>query len=140
MNQKDLEQLKLLSTFHYILAVLAALFACFPIIHLIIGIFFLVAGSENWNDGEAPPAFFGWIFIILASFFIVVGWIFAICIAFAGKFLARHIRYKYCFVVACISCLFMPFGTVLGVFTIVVLNRPSVKEIFGETLPEGISA
>jgi len=30
-----------------------------------------------------------------------------------------------------VECMFMPFGTVLGVFTIIVLMRPSVKEIFG---------
>jgi hypothetical protein len=35
-----------------------------------------------------------------------------------------------CFVVAAIECIFMPFGTVLGVFTIIVLSRPSVKALF----------
>jgi hypothetical protein len=29
-----------------------------------------------------------------------------------------------------IECVFMPFGTVLGVFTLVVLTRPSVKPLF----------
>ena len=32
---------------------------------------------------------------------------------------------------AAISCAFMPFGTVLGVFTLIVLLRPGVKELFG---------
>jgi hypothetical protein len=32
--------------------------------------------------------------------------------------------------VACVECLSMPFGTVFGVFTILVLNRASVKELF----------
>ena len=36
----------------------------------------------------------------------------------------------YCLVMAGIECLFMPFGTVLGVFTIIVLMRESVKEMF----------
>jgi len=36
---------------------------------------------------------------------------------------------------ACIECLFMPFGTVLGVFTILVLVRESVKQLFGVELP-----
>jgi hypothetical protein len=31
---------------------------------------------------------------------------------------------------AAVECLFMPFGTVLGIFTIVVLNRDSVKPLF----------
>jgi hypothetical protein len=32
--------------------------------------------------------------------------------------------------VAALCCAFFPFGTVLGVFTILVLVRPSVKALF----------
>jgi hypothetical protein len=32
---------------------------------------------------------------------------------------------------ACILCLFTPLGTILGVFTIIVLSRQSVKELYG---------
>jgi hypothetical protein len=31
---------------------------------------------------------------------------------------------------ACIQCAFFPFGTVLGVFTIITLSRERVKELF----------
>jgi hypothetical protein len=37
---------------------------------------------------------------------------------------------RLCFAMAGVECIFMPFGTVLGVFTILVLNRQSVKELF----------
>jgi hypothetical protein len=61
----------------------------------------------------------------------------AICIIIAGRFLAQHKRYLFVFVVACCQCVFMPFGTVLGVFTIVLLSRESVKSAFGasEVMP-----
>ncbi len=36
-------------------------------------------------------------------------------------------------VMAGIECLFMPFGTALGVFTIIVLIRDDVKTMFGTT-------
>jgi hypothetical protein len=36
----------------------------------------------------------------------------------------------FCLVMASITCMFMPFGTVLGVFTLIVLMRPSVKPLF----------
>jgi len=58
------------------------------------------------------------------------GWIFAVIIFLTGRFLAKRKRYMFCLVIACVECLFMPFGTVLGVFTIIVLMRPSVKELF----------
>ena len=35
---QDSEHLKMLALFHYIVGGLAALFACFPIIHLVLGI------------------------------------------------------------------------------------------------------
>jgi hypothetical protein len=73
---------------------------------------------------------FGWIFIIIGSGFILLGWAFAVCIICAGRYLALQVRYMFCMVMAAIECIFMPFGTVLGVFTIVVLARPSVKEMF----------
>ena len=37
MNE-DLQYLKLLSIFHYVVGGLAALFACFPIMYIVIGI------------------------------------------------------------------------------------------------------
>jgi hypothetical protein len=48
-----------------------------------------------------------------------------------GRNLARKQRYTYCLVMAVITCLSFPFGTALGVFTIVVLMRPAVKQMFG---------
>jgi hypothetical protein len=44
-------------------------------------------------------------------------------------------EYTFCLVMAGVACMFMPFGTVLGVFTIIVLLRDSVKELFGVTEP-----
>jgi hypothetical protein len=55
---------------------------------------------------------------------------FAVLVLVAGSFIARRTHYTFCFVAACVECLFMPFGTVLGVFTILVLNRQSVKGLF----------
>ena len=36
----------------------------------------------------------------------------------------------FCLVIAALLCMITPFGTVLGVFTIIVLVRPSVKLLF----------
>jgi hypothetical protein len=37
---------------------------------------------------------------------------------------------SFALVIACIKCLFVPFGTILGVFTIVALSRESMKALF----------
>lgn len=126
---KDEEHLKLLSIFHYVVGGIAACFACFPIIHLIMGIVMLAGGFQD-SSGKGPPAAVGLIFVIMALLTMSVGWTLAICLIIAGKRLAKRKRHNFCFVIACVSCIFMPFGTVLGVFTIIVLMRPSVKELF----------
>jgi hypothetical protein len=66
----------------------------------------------------------------LGSFFFLLGLATALCILISGRALAKCTRYWFVFVIACIECLFMPFGTILGVFTLIVLSRESVKKLF----------
>jgi hypothetical protein len=127
---QDEYQLRLLSIFHYVVAGLAGLFALFPIFHLAIGLLFILAPHEFESNGEPPPAWVGWIFVIMASVFITLGWTFAGFVLAAGRFLAKRKRYLFCLVMAGIECAFTPIGTVLGVFTIIVLMRESVKQLF----------
>jgi hypothetical protein len=129
MNE-DREYLKLLSIFHYVVGGLAALFACFPIIYIAVGILAVYAPGTMDSEGDALPALFGWIFIIVGAGLILLGWAFAVFMIIAGRYLARQVHYLFCMVVAAIECIFMPFGTVLGVFTIIVLAKPSVKKMF----------
>jgi hypothetical protein len=127
---EDLEHLKLLSIFHYVLAGFTALFACFPIIHLSIGISMLSASFSNNSPTSGPLPLFGLMFVIIPAIIILLGWAFAICIFLAGRYLASKQHRLFCLVIAGLNCAFAPFGTVLGVFTIVVLMRPSVKDLF----------
>jgi hypothetical protein len=126
----DSEHLKLLSIFHYVVGGMAAFFACIPILHLVLGLFFILVPEKFGHGSQQPPALIGWFFVVFASIFILLGWVFAVLVLVSGKFIAWRRHYAFCFVVACVECLFMPFGTVLGVFTILVLNRQSVKELF----------
>ncbi|UCF00460.1 MAG: hypothetical protein JSV82_02745 [Planctomycetota bacterium] len=132
MTMNHEEQLRLLSIFHYIVGGLAAFFACFPTIHLVMGIA-IVLGVFEECSGKGPPAVIGYILILMALMLIACGWGLAICLIAAGRCLSRKKHYVFCLVIAAIGCVFMPFGTVLGVFTIIVLMRPSVKELFAAT-------
>src|SRR5215813_9251858 len=131
MNQ-DTEHLRLLAIFHYVVAGLAALFSLFPLIYTTIGaIFIFVARHGTQKPGEElPPEFLGWIFVGLGSFFFLLGIAMAIFILIAGRYLSHHKGYSFALVMACIECLFIPFGTILGVFTIIALSRDSVKALF----------
>ncbi len=136
---QDEEHLRLLSIFHYVAAAMAALIALFPIIHLVLGLFLVFAPEKIEPAGEAPPAWFGWMFVTLAGIFIVVGWVLAALVLTTGRFLARRKHYLFCLVMAGVECIFIPLGTVLGVFTIIVLMREPVKQLFtaNKTAPPG---
>ncbi len=131
MNQ-DREHLRLLAIFHYVVAGLAALFSLFPLLYITMGAVFIFAARHGTaKPGEdLPPEFLGWIFAVLGSLLFLTGIAMAICILIAGRSLALRKRYLFALVMGCIECLFIPFGTILGVFTIVVLSRESVKVLF----------
>ncbi len=127
MNQ-DHEHLRLLSIFHYIHGVLMGLSVC------LLGCFAsfplglpLALAADSGPEGEV----LGWITVALVGCFgICLPLGLGLAILMTGSNLTSHTGHTFCFIVACIECLSMPIGTVLGVFTIVVLMRPSVKELF----------
>ena len=129
---RDTEHLRLLAIFHYVAAGLAAFFSFFPLLYATIGgIFVFVSRHGTPKPGEElPPEFVGWIFVGLGLVLFLLGIAMAICIFIAGRCLSRRKAYSFALVVACIECLFVPFGTILGVFTIVALSRESVRALF----------
>ncbi len=128
---EDIEHLRLLAIFHYIVGSLALLLACFPLIHVTIGsIFIYAAGQAHSASGDAPPEIVGWILVFFGLAFFILGIAFGVALLWSGRCLARRKNYSFSFITACIECLFLPFGTVLGVFTLVVLSRESVKALY----------
>jgi hypothetical protein len=122
----------LLAIFRYIVTGLAAFFSFFPLLYTTIGAIFIVVARHGTSkpDEELPPEFLGWIFVGLGSFLFLLGIAMAICILIAGRCLSYCKCYTFTLVMACVECLFIPFGTILGVFTIIALSRESVKALF----------
>lgn len=134
MNQ-DEEHLKLLSIFHYVVGAMIAIGGCFPIFHLAFGIFFLAAPDEVFEgSGDAPPEefrrAFGAFFTVIAAGIILTIWTMAAGVVYSGRCMSARSNHTLSLIVAGILCTFMPFGTVLGVFTLIVLLRPSVKSLY----------
>jgi len=135
---RDQEHLQLLSIFHYVVAGLAALFSFFPLLYTIIGTIFIFAARHGTaKSGEdLPPEFLGWIFAVIGLGLFLFRLAIAFCVLIAGRSLALRKRYSFAMVMACIECIFVPFGTILGVFTIVVLSRQSVRGLFAALTPQ----
>lgn len=133
LSTEDQKHLRLLSIFHYIVAGIQGLFSLFPLIHFTMGAYmffspqtFCPAGSLS----KCPPPFIGLLLMIVGGIFVLLGLTLALGIALNGRFIARHQHWLTCIIIAGLECMLFPFGTVLGVFTIIVLNKPHVKAVF----------
>lgn len=129
---RDEEHLRLLYIFHYVLAALYALFALFPIIHVVIGIGILTNPESFQGDNSEPfdASLIGLVFIVIGGLIILLGLLHAGLTAWSGRCMQLRKWRTFSLVVAGLNCLAIPFGTVLGVFTIVVLERPGVRALY----------
>lgn len=131
------EHLRLLSIFHYIVGGLGFLVSLFPIFHFGFGIFMLFSDSFIPAEVDFPDDFpnkiFGGAMAGIAGLMMLLGFILSSLVIFAGRKIARRERRIFCIVIAGILCMFAPFGTALGIFTIIVLTKPESRELFNET-------
>ncbi|MEO0984602.1 MAG: hypothetical protein AAFY20_03530 [Cyanobacteria bacterium J06639_14] len=131
INQKDLEHLRLLSLFHYVLGGVVAALSLFSLLHISVGLAFLLSPETySQSDGTEFAAEFGLMFLAGGLAVLIIGLTLALCLIISGRSLAKRKRYWFSFVVACIECINVPMGTVLGVFTLIVLCRESVKSLY----------
>jgi hypothetical protein len=129
----DEEHLKMLSIFYYVLGGVSALLACIPIIHVTIGLFLItLSSSAHSAPGGRPPVIIGLLFVIIGGTVMLLGWTLAALKIYAGYCISKRKKRIFCLVIAVISCLGIPVGTVLGVFTFIVLMRPSVKDLYSQ--------
>lgn len=128
MDRTD-EHLQILSVFHYVVAGLAAAFSFLPVFHLAIGIAILTGAFKSGHE-EGALQVMGCFLAALAIFIILAGLTFALLVALSGRYLATRRHYTYCLVMGGVECIFSPFGTVLGVLTLIALTRPGVSERF----------
>ena len=128
---KDTEHLRLLAIFHFIfggLGVLGCLFlgAHFAFMNM------LFNNPEMWKNkngaqGNPPPpelfAIFKWFYLVFALM-LILGIVLNVL---SGTYLLKRRNRTFSIIVAGLDCLQMPFGTLLGVFTIITLMRESVR-------------
>lgn len=132
---QDEEQLHLLSVFHYVLAGLSALFSLFPLIYFGFGLAMMSGMGAGNSGGEFGARLGGCIVAGMGGLFLVFAVGYSLALFLAARYLAERRRHTFCIVVAALSCCFTPLGTVLGVFTLIVLLRPSVKTLFDVAAP-----
>lgn len=92
-----------------------------------------LAHPEMWkyptNGPPLPKDFFKifiWFYFVLGFILVTAG----VLNLLSGLSLRQRKHRIFSLVVGCLNCLQVPFGTVLGVFTIMVLSRTSVREYY----------
>jgi hypothetical protein len=122
----DQQHLKLLSIFYYVAGGMLYLIGFFPMMHLILGILMLT----GMLGAEVALRMIGCFMIFIPLLFMFSACAQASLMIVSGRKIENRISYTFCLVMTGIECLFRPFGTILGVLTIIVLYRPSVKSQF----------
>ena len=138
----DNEHLKLLSIGYMVSAGMTAFFSLFGLMYAFMGIFMFATISKmpDTSPGQngPPPEFIGWLFGTLGFLFFAFGIAFAALNLHVAFCLKKRKSRTLCNVIAAISCLWIPYGTLLGVFSFLVLGRPSVIAQFnGGAHPAG---
>ncbi len=131
-RKTDADNLRLLAIFHFVVAGLAVVGLGFLFLHyaLMQTVFSNPEIWKNQKGGGPPPeqfiAIFKWFYLFFGAVLLAGG----IGNLISGVFMRKKKNRMFSLVVAGINCVQFPFGTVLGVFTFVVLLRNSVREIY----------
>jgi hypothetical protein len=133
----DADHLNLLATFHFVGAGLALLGTLGILGHYAImnAVFNNPQIWKNQPQGPPPQEIFQmlkWGYLVFFLFFITS----AVLNVLSGIFLRTRKHRSFSLLVAGLNCLHMPLGTVLGVFTFVVLLRSSVRELYEVQTPD----
>ncbi len=130
----DAGQLDLLAIFHFVLAGFCLLGLGFIFLHWLVMHTFIENPAIWENSKSTPPpkeffTIFKWVYLFMGFFTVLIG---------AGNLIAGLcIKKRRCrtltMVVAGLDCMMIPLGTVLGVFTIIVLARDSVRRTYEVT-------
>lgn len=125
------ENLRLLGIFHFVYAGLVLVGSLLPVVWLIMAAVWWPELTADMGSGSGMPMMLtGTVGLALAGSGILVAWLWAGVLVVAGRSLMQSRRHTYCMVVAAVSCLSFPVGTLLGVATLYVINRNDVRELF----------
>lgn len=128
---KDRDHLRILSVLHLVTAGLALFSLLFLIGHYMV--MSRLMDPSNWQSvegGNPPPDY---VVDIMMWFYLFGGLMIVGAIVLnlmSALFMRNKTHRMFSIIVAGINCIQVPVGTVLGVFTLVVLLRESVKKMY----------
>ncbi len=135
----DDEHLRLLCWGYVFSGVMTGLFSLLGLVYAAMGLvmnrYFADAAKTARHAEQIPPESFGAIIGIFGGVFFLIAMLLAVAKLWTAHCIKRRQSRVLCMVVAAISCLGIPYGTVLGVCSFLVLGRQSVVAQFDSDAP-----
>jgi hypothetical protein len=126
LSAADQSSLNSLAIFHFVYAALIGLGGCIMLAVVLFG-FGLASSATHLRGGGI---FAGGVFMVVLGCLAAVLFLKAFLVFYSGVSLRRAKNKTLSQVVACLCCLNFPMGTLLGVFTLITLGRPSVAALY----------
>ncbi|MEM7437183.1 MAG: hypothetical protein AAF436_18655 [Myxococcota bacterium] len=89
------------------------------------------ADIDPFAAGDLPLESIGTMITALLIVSLLITLLTAVGFFLVGLKLRQRRWWTFCYLSGWGECLAFPFGTILGIFTIIVLSRPTVKQLFG---------
>jgi hypothetical protein len=150
-----MDRLRLLSLGYYISGAIGAAFVSFLLIHFFLFLGFSFIPQSQWNasprspsvaqrvspmafptaspsadSNQGPPAIMFRVVAGVIGIIIIAGWTLGALTAYAGHCIKRRKHKVFIYVMAAVNCIWIPYGTVLGIATIILFQWPEVQAQF----------
>jgi len=121
--------MRIVGIFHFILGGLTCLFGLFFLFYVVFGAILMAAPATGTATSGSVASFGAFMIGLGTAMVLFVGVLGGIQI-YVGYSLFKGQHYYLCLVIAILELLNFPFGTVLGILTIILLNMDGSKRHF----------
>jgi len=147
------ERLRWLAIGFYVKGAVTAIFVSFLLFHFVFMLGFSFMPESAWNPplrpattaeslsvspspsprplNQGPPVVIFRIFAGAIGAIILLGWTFGGLTIYAGRCVHKRSRRTFIYVMAAVNCPFIPWGTLLGIATFMLLQTPVAQREFG---------
>jgi hypothetical protein len=126
----DAEHLRILAICYYVSGGMGIFFSCFALIYVVMGLAVAIGGGFARPGDAEGAAVVGGVIAVMGILFLLIGWTIGGLTILAARSIQQRRRRTLTLVIAVLHCLWIPIGTLLGVFTFIVLMRPSVERLY----------
>jgi uncharacterized integral membrane protein len=131
----DADRLEWLPMMYWVSGGVGVLFSLYFLIYVVMGV--TIAAIPTTSDESAPPAIIGWMIAGMGLVGFVLIALLGVLRIMSGFWIRARKHRVAIMVIAGISCLEIPYGTLMGVVTFMILGRKSVAELFNGS-PAGV--